>query len=371
MRVRVAILLGVALPVLVSASSPVPMSPEPLVEWIAGLQEEAPESRGALVMHADPSFYLEGQGYRHVVPYFSNLAVAAVLDTDPSPRSREVAERWIDWFLSRIGLEGVPVEHWVGMDDGLELTCPETLPTQPAVERCEAIDATDSAASTFLMVLEAYRRAGGSEAFLRQREVAIRRVAEVVLDLQEADGLTIARTDYPVKYLMDNAETIAGLQAMGRLEREVFAGDGAAFDSAADRAADGLADLHDAETGLYAWAKMPDGALEPAQLDRWYADAVAQVWPLIFGVTEVSTGYRQLDGAWDGTERPRWAEHRDDSGFAWPVLGLAAHRAGDRAAAQQQADALWQRHIVVHSAEPFTIADAGWLLRTVAALEES
>jgi len=349
-----------------------PMSHEPLVTWIVELQERRPEaeSLGALAMHTDPSFYVDGQGYRHVVPYFSNLAVAALLDTDPSSRSRDVAELWIDWFLSRIGPEGVPVEHWVGMEDGLELTCPASMPTRPSVERCEAIDATDSAASTFLIVLESYRAAGGSQAFLRQREEPIRRVAQTVLDLQEADGLTIARSDYPVKYLMDNAETVAGLRAMARLERDVLGGRGAEFDAAANHTADGLADLYDPTTRLYAWAKMPDGTLQSARMDRWYADAVAQVWPLVFAVTEAPTGYRQLDEAWNGAERPAWAEHRDASGFAWPVLGIAAQRAGDRAAAQRQADALWQRHVVSRSAEPFTVADVGWLLRTVSALED-
>ncbi|MEO0557470.1 MAG: hypothetical protein AAF170_04720 [Bacteroidota bacterium] len=375
MLVRVAILLGIALPLLLSARpedrmSVDRMSPGPLVEWIVALQERGPESEGALAMHADASFVLDGEGSRHVVPYFSNLAVAALLEADPSPRSREVAELWIDWFLDRVGPEGVPVEHWVGMKRGLELTCPARFPTQPSVDRCEAIDATDSAASTFLILLAAYHRAGGSEAFLRQREVQVREVAQTLLDLQDTDGLTIARTDYPVKYLMDNAETVAGLRAVASLDHEVFEGEQrAVYKDAADRAADGLATLLDPETGLYAWAKLPDDSLESARLDRWYADAVAQVWPLVFEVTDAIGGYRQLDAAWDGSTQPDWALHRDASGFAWPVLGLAAHRAGDRAAAQRQADALWQRHVGSRSAGPFTVADAGWLLRTVAALE--
>ena len=322
-------------------------------------------------MHRDPSFYLEGEGFRHVVPYFSNLAVAALLDTDPSPRSLHVAELWMDWFLSRIGPEGVPVEHWVGIETGIELTCPAALSTLPTVERCESIDATDSAASTFLIVLAAYQGAGGSQAFLRQREVGIRGVAQTLLDLQEEDGLTIARTDYPVKYLMDNAETVAGLRAMARFDRDVFGGNALVFDASAERAAIGLASLSNAETGLHAWAKMPDGTHEASRLDRWYADAVAQVWPLVFGVSDGLEGYRQIDAAWDGSALPDWAMHRDASGFAWPVLGVAAHRAGDRSSARRQADALWERYVASEEgrAAPFTVADAGWLLRTVDALE--
>ena len=371
MRVRVLLLLGAICPVLLSASSPVRMSPDPLVEWIIGLQERAPasDSRGAIPLHVEPSFYLDGQGYRHVVPYFSNLAVAALLDAAPTPRSREAAELWIDWFIAHIGAEGVPVEHWVGMEDGLELTCPAHHPTSPAVERCHAIDATDSAASTFLIVLEAYQDAGGSIAFLRQREGAIRSVARTLLDLQDTDGLTIARTDYRVKYLMDNAETVAGLRAMARLEREVFGGNPEPFDSTARKAATGLATLWNDETRLYAWARMPDGTLEASRMDRWYADAVAQVWPVVFGLTEAPESYRHLDQAWDGEDLPDWTDYRDASGFAWPVLGVAALRAGDSASAQRQADALWQRHIASRGEGPFTVADAGWLLRSVAALE--
>lgn len=319
-------------------------------------------------MHSDPSFRLDGEAYQHVVPYFSNLAVTALLDVERSPRSRQVAEDWIDWFLARRGPDGVPVEHWVRASDGLELTCPAQLPTQPAVERCNAIDATDSAASTFLILLHAYHQAEGSRAFLRQREAAIRRVAHTLLDLQDADGLTFARTDYRVKYLMDNAETVAGFEAMAHLEREVLEGESSVYRHAAQKASVGLASLRDPDTQLLAWARMPDGAEEASQINQWYADAVAQVWPQVFGVTSEGHGYRQLDAAWNGEALPDWTTHRDASGFAWPVLGVAAYRAGDREAAQRQAEALWQWHVVAREG-PFTVADLGWLLRTVAALE--
>lgn len=355
---------------LLSARPLLPMSPDVLADRIVDLQVQAGAGAGGVAMHADPSFWLDGQGYRHVVPYFANLAVAALLDTDPSSRSLQVAEAWIDWYIERIGPEGVPVEHWVGIEEGLELTCPEGLPTQPAVPRCEAIDATDSAASTFLVVVDAYLRAGGSVAFLRQRERAIQEAARTLRSLQDADGLTLARTDYPVKFLMDNAETVAGFRAMARLEQEALGGDPIPFEEAARRATHGLTTLWNDTARLYAWAQMPDGIQEASLIDRWYADAVAQVWPLVFEVTADPGGYRQLDASWDGETLPDWTRHRDVSGFAWPVLGVAALRAGDRPAARRQAERLWRRHGAAAGEEPFTVADVGWLLRTVAALED-
>lgn len=339
----------------------------PLVAWIAGLQETDGAARGAIAMSAAPSFTLDGEPYRHVVPYFANLAVASLLDAEPTTASVRVAEAWIHWFLDRVGPEGVPVEHWVG-PGGAEQTCPAALATAPAVGRCEAIDATDSAASTFLIVLDATLRAGGDAAALARRADEIRAVADALLGLQLDDGLTVARAGWRVRYLMDNAETVAGLRAAARLERDVLGGDAGRFERAAERATRGLAALRDPATGLHAWARTDDGALQPSRLDRWYADAVAQVWPLVFGVTRDAGGYRQLDAAWSGDALPDWTVHRDASGFVWPVLAVAAVRAGDRAAARRQVDALWRSH-VERATGPLTVADVGWLLRAVHELE--
>ena len=355
-------------------SAPSRPTPEPLAAWIGALQVGEGPAAGAILLHPDPAFWLDGVGYRHVVPYFSTLAVTAWLDAAPSAEALAAAEGWMAWSLANRGAHGVPAEVWVGTD-GAVTTCPARLPTRPAVDRCDHVDATDSAAATLLDLARAYAEAGGDGRRLEAWRDGLRQQGAVLAALQDADGLTWARGDYRVKFLMDNAETVRGFRALADLERRWGAAAAArGAEASADRAAAGLAGLRDARTGLYAWARHADGRDDSPRLDRWYADAVAQVWPLLFGAAPADHargGYRALDAAYDGTTRPDWTAGVDASGFEWPAVGLAAALAGDRTRARAHVEAVWRRRVRPDAgrpfAGPFTVADAGWLLRAVVA----
>ena len=357
-----------------STPPPPAPTPEPVAAWILGLQSRTGDAAGALALHADPALTLDGQPYRHVIPYFSNLALTAVLDAAPSAKALAATERWVDWSLARIGPRGVPPEHWVSAS-GDVIDCPAEMNTQPAVDRCQAVDATDSAAATLLDLVRAYAHAGGDRQRLADWRGEVRAAGETLRGLQDRDGLTWARHDYRVKYLMDNAETVRGFRALAALERGVYGDRDAArrADALARRAATGLAGLRDPDTGLYVWARFEDGAEQPPDLDNWYADAVAQVWPLLFDAApraHAHAGFRAFADAYDGTERPDWTVSADPSGFDWPAVGMASVLAGDPALARRQVRSLWARRVLPGGggfASPFTVADAGWLLRAVVA----
>ena len=78
------------------------------------------------------------------------------------------------------------------------------------------VDAWDSAAALFLLVADRFRQAGGTLT-VAHIEVARRAFACVVSVTDPTDGLTWAKPDYRVKYLMDNIEVRAGLLAAERL----------------------------------------------------------------------------------------------------------------------------------------------------------
>ena len=350
-------------------------APAPVAAWIASLQwTGAGPAEGALALDEGPAFYHGGDAYRRVVPYFSNLAVAALLDAAPSAEALDVAERWITWSLANGGPHGVPPEWWYPTDGGPGTACPASLPTSPAMSQCDHVDATDSAAATLLDVARAYAQNGGSRLQLEAWLDDLRAVGQTLSALQDADGLTWARSDYPVKYLMDNAETVRGFRSLGVIERRLghTAESDAAFQKA-DLAVAGIASLRDAGTGLWAWARHASGADETPSLDNWYADAVAQVWPVLFGAApraHAQAGYVALDAAYDGQTRPDWATATPDpSGFDWPAVGMAAVLAGDLDRAHDQVVSLWDRRVAPVGgqpfAPPFTVADAGWLLRVV------
>ena len=355
--------------------------PDELIDWIKSLQYtgEGLPSFGAVKIHHTPGHIAPDQAaYFRVVPYNSNLGLLGLLRT-PGVGGRLITERWIDWYLSHLDLVGVPpgvvYDHWYLADGTGETTCPPGI--APAL--CDYDDASDSYAATFLGVVWAYYQAGGSAAFLSAagNKQKFETIAEVILALQQPDGLTWARDDWHVKYLMDNSEVFWGLWSMARLEAEVFGDPAAAqrYQDAAEQVRNGIFDsLYNPGTSLYRVAKHADGTYVEADLNVWYPGTVALVWPHLLGVTEGDAPMAQaqmdaLNESWDGSPNDDWTSQVvDPTGFLWPSIGQAALLAGDgdRAAAH----AAFVRGLTFPTFDGlFTVDDGGWLLMTLIAVE--
>jgi hypothetical protein len=204
-------------------------------------------------------------------------------------------------------------------------------------------------------------------------------IAGVIRRLQRADGLTWARDDYHVKYLMDNSEVYRGLRAMARLEAQVFGDRKAArrYAVAARRVRHGIfQSLFDESTGLYYVAKFEGGNTQPANLNQWYPGTVAIAWPHLFGVTAGDSDIAQaqmaaLNDSWDGDSNPDWTTTIvDSSQFLWPSVGYAALLAGDCERARRHANFVKGSKFPNEDdptgfAWPFVVDDGGWLLRTL------
>jgi hypothetical protein len=281
---------------------PLPVSSGQLTQWLSSLQFNGSSlpSFGAIRVHHTPAAVgTDGKAYYRVSPYIGNLAVLGLL------RSRKadallVAERWIGWFFAhrddRSAPDGVPFEHFYLQDGSGETTC--VKPGDPHL--CRYNDATDSAAATFFSVLWAYKEARdhagttGRGASVRtdlfavnRRSEEIERLAGTLLALQNPDGLFWAKRDYRAKYLEDNCEVYAGLEALARLERGVYRDRAheVRYSQAAERVRRAiLAELYDAAHGRYYVAKFEDGTRKAADFNIWYPDMQAQFWPGLFGV---------------------------------------------------------------------------------------
>ncbi len=354
-----------------------------IADWIIQLQYTDPNlsSYGAFRLHHTPGYIDPNYNlYYRVVPYFNHTAVLGLLETDTAGKL-EVAEAWISWYLDHMDMDapipGVVYDHWYLADGTGETTAPEGI--DPAYVDYE--DSADAYAALFLEVVYAYYKEGGSLDFLNTQgyKEKFQMIGDVMLALQDpADGLTWAKEGWPVKYLMCNVEVYSGLRAMQRLMADVFNDNALSqtYEMAGDAVKAGIKnEFYDKDTGLYNWAIYSDGFVESADLNMWYPGSVHLAWPLLFELENPKNKksvYQMiaLNESWDGEPNPDWTSSIiDEFGFMWPAIGYASLLAGDVDSAQAQMDFILGTKLPDFP-WPFTIDDAGWLLRTLGALED-
>ena len=342
-----------------------------VADWIISLQYINPNlpNYGAIKIHHEPGD-LNGNLYFNVVPYYSNLGVLGLL-LAPVKSKLEVAERWINWYLRHLNANGTMYDYWYLQDGTRETTCRYN-------------DSEDSYAATFLGVAWTYYEEGGSATFLNApgNKEKFETIAGVILSLQDKDGLTWAKEDYRVKYLMDNSEVYWGLLSMAKLEAVVFGDLSAAkgYVYAADKVRKGIyRSLLDRGTNLYHVAKFEDGTCEEADLNIWYPGTVAIAWPHLFGVIESNSEIAtfqmaSLNDSWDGSPNPDWVCNIvDATGYLWPSIGYATLLTGNWEQAIDHTNFVKSlkfptKEDPVGFSWQFGVDDGGWLLRTLSAL---
>lgn len=223
-----------------------------------------------------------GRTWHHVAAYEANLGFVGALRVDATMR-REAAD-WLRWQAAQLPLvgpdRGVLHDRWVLADGSQQSPCPADIDAR----HCRQIDAVDSTLASFFLMAQAYLRHGGDAALLR--EPALRAAFDVaaatLATLQQTEGLSWAKADHPVAYLMDAVEVAAGWRALAQLQAEVWgdAAGAAVSRHQAQRTQDALQrSLWDGPAGL--WRVSLNG---PAtRLARWYPDSMAQAWPLLCG----------------------------------------------------------------------------------------
>jgi hypothetical protein len=167
------------------------------------------------------------------------------------------------------------------------------------------MDSTDAYAGTFLLAARAALRVSGDRARLATLRAGIGGAVRAIEATQDRDGLTWAKPTWRVKYLMDQAETYAGLRAASELARAL--GDEALAvrtTDDAERLRAGVAGLWNPATGAYDWARHDGDARQRTNWTLLYPDALQQMWAVAFGLVD------QRRGAWlvarFDAAQPRW-----------------------------------------------------------------
>jgi len=256
---------------------------------------------------------------QQVIPYFSNMAALAMLSFRDG---RAAVRRYLEWYIThinerdRFGLKGT-IYDYVRQGD-------TWVPT-------EDYDSADSYAATFLSLVAAYGSASGDLSFAEHWRAELQVVAEVLLELQDKDGLMWAKPRYYVKFLMDNAENYRGLLDGADLMLRLGQADLAArYQAAAERVAAGIERrLWIPERQAYAWALYGRWwARQPRE--RWYPDTVAQLFPIVFGVVPPDSERAETLYGYLNQKYPNWVAGEFDDRFPWAILALVAATMQDK-----------------------------------------
>ena len=144
-----------------------------------------------------------------IAPYFSNYAALSLLvaplsvpegGASKKPSDIIIVEKWLNWCVANQTTDG----YWNDFTG-----------TVAKYRDNGKVDAWDSSAAMFLVVVDRYRRSGGkmTPGIIKSVKSALQCIENVADD----DGLTWAKPTYKVKYLMDNVEVYSGLAAGERV----------------------------------------------------------------------------------------------------------------------------------------------------------
>lgn len=292
-----------------------------------------------------------------VSPYLANMAAEGLARASVITHNLTyAADAWreLAWYSKHENTQGYVTDYDVY--NGVEVSTGNE-------------DSTDAYAGTFLLAAATTWAADPDPSQLAALRPGLQGAVSAIESTQDSDGLTWAKPSWHVKYLMDQAETYAGLIALPPLASaldDVTLAARAASDAARMRA--GVAALWNPALASYDWAVNGDGTLQTTDWANLYPDSMEQAWAAAYGLTSTSTASEltrhlaQAHPEWDQPTSPALINGTTGPAGYWPVAGFAFLAAGMPTEAAAGAASIQEAADAAGRAWPFTPADAGNLI---------
>jgi hypothetical protein len=294
-------------------------------------------------------------GSSAIIPYYSNLAAIGLTH---DPVSYATVQAWMQWYISHLNWP----DQW-----GLYGTVYDYDYANGTETSHNNADSTDSYAGTFLSLAWAYYQTGDANAqsYIKSISYQLDVIGGVLTQTQQRDGLTWAKPNYQIKYLMDNCEGYRGLRDLAAIFQNGIGDSGKAayYNAAADSMLRGIQSMW--MNGSWAVYKDGVGNLAVPSIGKWYPDATSQVFPVLEGVVAPTDAtsvqvYQNLNAAWPGW--PTLSFNSQDP-FPWVLVADAAIMMGDTASVNTYIQTIETKY--VNNGFPWTwySAEAGWFMR--------
>lgn len=337
------------------------------IGWIKGLQ----------LTNGSIAYRPKEDGKVRVNPYFSDITARALLRASDGQGYAKEVKKYLDWHFNHLndpktdinGIDGTIYDYTAEIKNGIFVSETST----------EKYDSIDSYAAMFLDLLWDYYIYTDDKAYLLENYDKILRVINA-MNANMNDGLTIAKPDYPVKYLMDNTEVYEGLGCAIGLYNKVFLpdlkkninkyADAEEIYSRLKKQKDLLYEKIEDEMwnesdGHYEIALGKDGkAIVNFGWDDFYADATSQLFPIIHGVLDEKNDraiylYETFGDHYAWQDFEHYTKGNVD--FYWGRLAYAASVMKDEDRIKRYMT-YYSENIMTEHKNPLYNADAAWVI---------
>ena len=248
---------------------------------------------GAMPMTYSPN------GELTVNPYFADFAALALLDK--ADLYADNVKMYMDWHFDHLntadedfnGLDGTIYDYKVTMKNGHIVE--EKISTP---EKADSYDTTDSYAATFLTVVYKYFLKTQDSDYLVANARDLERITNVMFATLQ-NGLTYAKPNHLIKYLMDNCEVYEGFLASSRIFEELVLRGKTEYTAMRDKCGELSFTVRDNintklwnyvgnhyKTALIAFVDLPRKYFS---WNIYYPQATSQLFPIICGVISPDT----------------------------------------------------------------------------------
>jgi hypothetical protein len=258
-------------------------------------------------------------GYK-IVPYFSNIAARALLE-NPTPETIAAVKKWIVWYMSHLNADGSIYDYYATNFTGSATLTPTG-----------DFDSVDSYAATFFTLIKKFCAASPSDKdwLTNNYSTQLKAIGNALISVVDADGLTIAKPSYKIKYTMDNAEVNEGMTDMVWLSQNVITGGETSKWQALL-----TNNTKSFETGLWNTTNNRYFMYSGGPVANWsvfYADATCQLYPIWCDVILPDSPRAKSLWATFNAQYPDWSTGKiyDAGGYPWTVLSYTAAVMNDK-----------------------------------------
>lgn len=321
--------------------------------WIAEIQFD----NGAIPMHRD------SKNPAKIVPYFSNIASIGLLE---NPKYLSNVKRYMDWYFTHINkrdynnLSGTIYDYQI-KPNGEELSL-------------NSYDSTDSYAATFISLLKKYYMMTNDKKYLLENKEQFELIGKAMVSPINPDGLTWAKPDYKVKYLMDNTEVLMGIKDAKWLYTNVYNDEAKNkfFTKCENDITSSIQKkLWNNKQNMYKSYINEFGLCLGLSWSKFYPDATAQLYPIWTGLLKPDDQRSKRLYDEFNIHHSGWTSLNTSDKFPWSVVAYCAAIMGDKDRVNTFLVSVKEKYIDEGHAWPWNAMDSGMAIMAAQKMKDS